>query len=485
MANELTDAAAIAASMANIYKLRPAKQQFTVWAETLKFFKPKTIRKVGDQWHFKVFVDGMTAVRQTKTGSESEFPAPRVLKYADVYVDQNDISEFQASYAYTGLAKAISKDRRSAVADAAEDIVSGMDLDFARKVNAAVHQSDDLVLALVVDKYDGADGGAYTPGDDPVYLQIDGGSIARFQTGMVVDIRVGNDITSWRTSGIINDVYQTSVGPNAVADIGPGITVTYDAVAKVARGGADTTFNNVVDNDEICLSMEAADNFDSFEKWFSATTDLLSITRISPGSYWSVPFLYDFTAAGAPVDFDFDDHLRAPAEDLAYAIRAGRADRARKNRGDIQITGAMVAVTTPRIASEAAAQAGDSARFTIAMATSLDQATRRELFGEIGFNGMVYQHQNLPPIAFLTDPVASPNKLRILEPNSWFFVAGHEGGIRQPEKLDKDGHWFRYVVGTNGRPVNKLIAGSLMRLELCCDQPKANLEIAGIKSSLA
>ena len=91
----------------------------------------------------------------------------------------------------------------------------------------------------------------------------------------------------------------------------------------------------------------------------------------------------------------------------------------------------------------------------------------------------------LPPIAFQTDPVASPNKLRLMEPNSWAFVAGHEGGIRQPEKLDKDGRWFRYVVGTNGWPVNKLIAGSLMRLELICDQPKANVEIADIKSSLA
>jgi len=373
----------------------------------------------------------------------------------------------------------MTRNPKGAVADVAETLVAEADKDFAFKVNMATHLNADCVMALVAEKY-AATGGGYSQATS-AFLQIDGGSIARFQRGMLLDIRAASANDSWRTAGYVNDVYPTSTGPGGTANIGPGITITKDSTRDSALSG-DGHFDNVVDNDEICLSTEIDSNFDSFPTWFSATTNLLNITRSAAGSYWTVPFLYDFTSGGAAVSFDFDDHLRSVAEDLAYAIDGGRKSRV-LGKG-VEMTGALLALTTPRIASEATSQVGDSHRFTTTMATSLDAATRREFFGSVGYRGVVWQHESLPPIVFQSDPVATSNVVRLIEPSSWFFIARNEGGMNAPERLDKDNSFWHYRDGDNNRLINRLIAGLFMSLELCCDQPKANVQIAGLKSSM-
>ena len=481
MARELTDASAVTTAMSEIWKLRPAKEQFTTWNDTLRFFSPRQIPMESDGFHWKAYIQPMRGVRRTKSGAESEFPAPRQYDYQDIEADWDDLSEFQLSLQYTGLAAARTKTRRAAVRKVAEQLVSEADDDFAQQVNVALHQTADCTMALIATKTN-EDGTTYSSGQTDAFLGIDGGPISRFVKGQILDIRAASDNANIRVAVVVNDVYFGSDGPGD--GVGPGIVVTIDSTRNTDITG-DSDLDNLVDNDEIALSAETADNFDGFPSWFSNSTNVLNITRSTKGQYWTVPHLLSF----GDVTFDMEEHLRTLAELVSRAVRAGRRSRT-KGAGKgltvdgVRMTGAMLALGTPAISSEANSQAGDSARFTAALSMTLEAEERRELFGELGFDGIVFHHESLPPTAIRSDPVATEDTLRLLEPNSWFLLAGHEGGMRNAEMLNKDGSFWHYNKGANGRLVNQLVGGMLMRLEFVCDQPQANAQISGIKSSV-
>ncbi|HUX16986.1 MAG TPA: hypothetical protein VMW52_10975 [Phycisphaerae bacterium] len=472
MADQKMLAASVSAAMANIYRLRPDKAQFSRFAETTRHFRARDLMMEGEEYHFKVLTSPYTGVRRTSTatGSESEFPPGRQVTHVDVKVAWTDLVEFQATVIFSGLAQKKTESLRNAVYRVADELVGGVDNDFAAQANIALHQDDTATMALIAAVYD-EDGTAYTADQTDAYLQIDGGPIAAFLPGQILDAREGGNHADVQVTVKVNDVYPLSTGPGGTADIGPGITVT---IADENAG--DANLNGLADDDELCLSGEVT-NLAGFKTWFSESANVFNITRSAKGSHWSVPNLFDFHSGGADVVLDVDDHLGDMAERLAYVVKYGRRERAKDG---ISVTNQMVAISTPKLVSEASRQGGDNMRMTIA----IDEATRKRLFGRSGFEGYVFHSPTLGPIALQGDPVATPNLARLLEPDSWFWIVGHDGSQKTIEWLDKDGSRWHYERGTNGRMKNILQAGALMRLGLGNDQPKGNAQLDGLKSSL-
>ena len=476
MADEMT-AAQVANAMANIYRLRHEAAQFTRFAETAKHFKPRMLAMKGENLYWYAYTQPYTGVRRTKSAYETEFPESRAVDHTQVYITWTDLCEFQGTITFTGLAAR--KTRSAAVYATARKLVTEFDADCGECLNRSLHQNSDCVMGTVAAKYSATTGGSYTTSTS-AFFQITDMPVSAFHPGQVLDLRDVSDNATINNGVKVDDVFHTSVGPNAVDDIGPGITVTIDSTRNTAVSGT-SDLDTVAATDEIALSTETDSNLDSFQTWFG-TGSVLSLTRgTTVGEQWAIPYEKDYSVSGVAVNFDFDDHMRPMARDLARAVKFGR--EVRKNEG-LGISDAMLFLTTDAILDEATSLFGDAARFTTALASSLDGAERKRLFGTVGFDGVVWHNPLLGAIGFQSDAVATPNTARLIEPSSWFFVTGHNSNNLRPEWLKGDGRMWRYVQGSNGRPINKLIAGGLMRLALCCDQPRANYEINGIKSSL-
>jgi len=483
------NAAAVANAMANIYRLRPDKAQFADFADTLAILPDiGTMRMRGAQYHFKAFVQPMSAVRPTKSGYESEFPAPQQIDHADCYVTWADLAELQGTVQYTGLAAAETDSREAAVYKTAQRLVSELDADFARVANMMIHMNSDMVLAEIEEVYNEGGDGAASGGDTTICLRITetgaqaadtNGTIARFYPGQKLDVRAASDNTAVRATCIVRDVFPTREGPAGARDTnyyGPAIRVDYYAA------GDDSNMNNFAANDEITLSDCTDSNFWSFPSWFSRSASVLGLTRTDTGNAWSIPWIKNWDSSGdgtgTLTTLDLDTHLREVATELAFAIKFGRKTRTKMG---LKLTAAaMACIATPHLVDEFSTQVGDQMRYTI----DLDPKTRKELVGVTGYDGGYWHHPLLGPVMFKPDPVATPNMFRMLEPNSWKFVLGHKGSMKSIEWLDVEGHLWHYERGANGRLINAPMAGALMRMTPICDQPRANLQGGGLKSSV-
>lgn len=470
-----TVASDVTNAMKYIYGKRPPKAQFARHDNTLRHFRASSIIMEGERKIFKAWTQPMTATRRTKSAYETEFPVDRKVDAQEYYVTWSDLTEFQTTVAFTGLAKAQTTKggRAAAIWNIATKLVSEVDIDHATCLNAAIHQDANAKMATISATYNSAGTGSYSSG--VMYIKIKSGSISQFVKGQRLHIRQAAATATPRCIVAINDVYPFNEGPDGTRDVGPGIRVTYDAA------GGDSDLASVVADDDLCLSGEAADNFWSFPSWFSRSTDVLNLTRTDVGNAWTIPPIKYFDSSGdgtgTSVTFDLDTHLGEVAEELAYSVNYGRRMRAAE---EIELTTkAMTMLTTPRIVSEASDQVGDQMRYT----SDLGDPEKAKYFGVTGYDGAFWHHPLLGPIAFQSDPVATPDALRMLEPNSWRWVIGHDGGLNDVEWLDKDGSRWHYVMGGNGRLINKLVGGCLRRVTLICDQPGANLHLGGVKSS--
>jgi len=472
----IMDATIVADAMARITKLRPDKAQWCRSSDTLKFFRTGEMKMKGEDYHIKAFTQPLTNVRavgDAVTVETTEWPDSRQIDHTDVEVDWDDLYEFRGTIQYTGLAAQKTKDRRAAIYRTAQRLLGEAEDDMGAALNMKIHQDANCQMGLVAAKYSATTGDTYSQ-NATAFVQVDNGSISQFQPGMYVDIHSASTATV-RFTAKIDDVYKTSVGANGVADIGPGFTAT-------RTSGTDSDFDNVADNDMITLSDEAAStNFQSFGVWFDREAAVFSLTRdTTVGEQWAIPYVFDYQSAGADVALDLDTHLRGMTEELAYAVRFGR--NARKREG-VKITeAALTLLGTPRLVSYASTQVGDAVRYT----TDLEGADRKKYFGTSGFDGAYWHNPVLgKPISFATDPVATPSRLRLIEPSSWQWIIGHTGNHETVEWLDKDGNgrWY-YLLGSNYRRKNVLAAGYFTRLALMCDQPMANVEARGLKSDL-
>jgi len=264
-----------------------------------------------------------------------------------------------------------------------------------------------------------------------------------------------------------------------VASIGPGIVV--DA-------GSGNTCDTVAATHAIRLSGETTgDNFAGFPSWFSGSTNVYydedgtELDRDAIGNAWQIPYIFNYLSGSANVTFDLDTHLRPLADYLPQAIAKGRKARSKVMT---QSSKAMVAIGPADIINEATQEAHDTVRFTSALRMNKDE--KKSLFGDVGFEGVVWHSATLGPIAFDYDPFARPNKLDIIDPEAWHWLTDGEGlGGVQWLPGPVNGRWHPVYNNSSGNELTFYIqAGCWTMAKPYCDQPQTQIEIQGIKSSL-
>lgn len=469
------DSAQLANNVAYLYDTSMEVAQFNFFNDTLKFFKPRMLPLEGQGLYFYAYTQPLTPVRRTKS-MEAEFPEAFDVDHVPVPVAWSYLSEFQATVSYTGLAQRMTRNKKLSVFQVAKRLVAEANKHFAASVNMALHQDTNGVMALVNGTPLDLDGNTMSS-DTTCFIPIDTGSISQFVQGMILS--VGATAGTADTIVEVNDVIYgaTYNGPGSLT--GPAIVVTRDD-ARCTAASLTSTVDTIADNDSIWLfSEDASCNLDGFPTWFS-TTSVLGLTRTedTAGYQWSVPHIRD---ASSNV-FDYDTYFRPLVVQMGRAVKAGRV--ARKEDG-LTITPNMVLLTTPELVDEITSALQDTKRAMVSFTTDMDQNQRRKLFGDVGFDGVVLHHPSLPaPIAVQSDPVATPDTIRLLEPSSWAFVTGHNGNSLKPEWLKEGENMWLLRSGDNGRPVNQKMASAFIRLELICDQPKANGAITSVTSSL-
>jgi len=476
MAITVTD---VEAAMAEYYKLHPDKAQCLRSKETLRLFNPRGEAMQGQKFHIKTWLNPSRGARRVNavTAESSEWPEARKANWQDWYIEWSDLTEYRTTVEYTGLAEDKTADAKMCVYKTAEKYIGMVDDDIATQVNNSIHQSTNCKIAAIAAKYHD-DGTAYTNNTHTTaYFQIKGGSIVQIMQNDRIEIRAGTSTTSTRVICYVNDVYPGTNGPGGTADIGPGFTATYESTGQT--GGATTNFDSAAADDELVLSGETSANIFGFPSFFSWTTAMYSLTRTTLGNGWTIPkLMYDYSVAGAAVDFDPEIHFATMALDLAYAVQNGR--NMRQGDGIKMTANAMVALGDPEVVDEMSRLGGDRVKYT----KELSAAQKQDIIGSIGFDGAWFHHPNIGPIAIQSDPAATPRTIRYLDPNSWFWVTGGLGGPTSVRWLDKDGKKFRNQPGANGRPKDVWVGGAHARVALVNDCPGANAQISGVKSSL-
>jgi len=477
-------------AMDEMYRLRPAKAQFTRFADTTRWIRQgDDIPFYGNRWHYKAFLTpltGMTSVAwSTAAASGTEFPAATSFTYQDLSYDYADMAIFQISLEINELAILRSQqgNPKHAVFDLAQKFFMEAEANAALKANTAVNISSDNSMGTVAAIYSSL-GAAYTTAGT-AFFQITDAPIGRFVKGMV--LKVGDSETA-----TINDVIAGDDGPwdgaddTRIADIGPGIVVTastgdFDGVTAGATGTGDA----------LRITGDATSGaLNGLPAWFDQTVNTLNdgdgsaINRDALGNAWTVPEIITIAASGSEVVLDLDDHLGQASKIMAQ-IAGSRERRRQDAEKEIVWKNGLVAIGTPALIDEAAREAKDTMRFTSA-APGGEAAAKKALWGDVGFEGTVWHSPTLGPVALQSDAMASRYKLRLCNPDSWFFLSlGGKSGFKRGIQWQKTaGSRFTRKVGTNGLHTFDIVASAWMACLLGNDQPKSNVEITGVKSSL-
>lgn len=465
-------------AIARKYQLHPQKAQFHRLGATSRWFAPRSKTFSGTRFEFNAFTTPMTNIRKSDfaTAYAAALPAARDISSVWLSYDPDDLCMIQGSVKWNILERERSQDRTTAIFNLATRVFNEFNNDFVDNVNRAVHQNANAQMALVDTVY--AVGGTTYSSHRYAFIKIKSGQIGQFLKGMVVETDATESLT------ILDVVHGKDCWymGTRTADVGPGIRV--DA-------GSGLTVDSSAD-DAITMSGETTgDNFHGFPDWMDPTTNVYfneagtAIDRDASGNTWSHCYVDTIAAAGTETEFDIDQHLRPLANVRAQMVGIGREGR-RNAEADIVIPTAALGITTPELVNFMVNEASASQRFTLAMATSMDAATRKDLFGEVGFKGMVYQSPTMGSVAFQADPAAQPYKIRILEISSWFWLTLH-GGPRNIKWIPAPGGGRIHNVtdyDTTGRLTWYVQAAAGCAMMLVCDQPAANCEITGVTDDL-
>lgn len=349
------------------------------------------------------------------------------------------------------------------------------------KRNSMLHMNADMVLAQVKGSILDEDGTSYTSGDDQTdaFIPVDTGSISNFKRGQIIDIREGSDNTSVRVTCEVITVWHDEYFEGSA--VGPGILVE---IADENDG--DANLDNVADNDEICAVGETDVNYHAaFQSLFALS---------SPGAYFGKTrttaanrFLQPYGRSYSDAELDVEQHFGKMADTIGMMLPASRKQRRVRNlNGKFQMTDAVVAICQPSLLNEAARQCGEPNAFmTRSTARSESAAKGTKLVAVHGWDGVVLRHPNLPPIALQADPQCAPNRIYLIEPNTWEWIRQGSDGMKPtwvPGTV-KGTRWHQMYT-SGGNISKKYVAGGYVHEAPFCDQPQLNYLIDGVTSSI-
>lgn len=497
----------IESAMSRYYRMRDTKDQFTRMGNTSRWFEARGEVMRGESYEFYAFTQPSTPVRRENmsTAETGEFPVGHDFNYTELSVKFSDLKMFRATVRYNEMTKVKSKDKRHAIAEVSMKLVDELELDFKDEFNQALHQSGTCTMAKVDGIYD-VDGTAFSgaAGHAEAYVQIKDGAISQFQKGMVIEIYDASTTTQRNVICRVDDVIYGKDGPwsggSRVADLGPGLICEpcdkYGDDSTTAWNDTDTPASGdaIARYGEYTSTASDYRNIHGFPDWFDTTVDVYRdseggslLDREAAGNHWMNPEIKDYTSGGSAVPIDLDTHFRDMEDILPHRVKTGREKRKSLNgRGGISIGSTLTALTTVDICNDAVGDAADSRRFTSTLSASMDAATKKQLFGEVGFDGIIYHSPSLGSIALQSDPACTPERMYVLDPQSFFFLTG-SGGTQNLKWMDMGNgtRWQRLEGATERTPTFYMQGGAYNYMALVCDQPAANFMIKGVTSSNA
>lgn len=502
--------------IARAHRLRPAKPQFTRLGATSRWFNPQARPIGGKTFYYNVMVSGDTGTRRNTVtaGAQGEFPIPGDFSFKELSVPFTDLKMFQHTLRYNEIEALRTRDPKYAVAELALTAIAQGENSLASQVNAAMHQSGNCAMGKVAGIYD-LDGTSFTgaAAHTPALIQIKDGSPAAYMKGMILDIydsasAGGSDTQNAQV--LVHDVFTSKDFKYAgswVTDKGPALIVEPCSLygSTTASDGLSLTFDydtawNAVGtpaaNDFLALSGEFTTNTAAFKNIFGLPdyydnnvnifrdTDGTLIDRDAAGNFWTNAHVVHVADAGSEDDFDPEVHFRELEDYLPDKVQTGRVMRPNVRDDKMVLPASLLGICRPALLNDAVDDAKATQRFVSTVATSMDSAKRKQLFGITGFDGWYYHSPTLGVIAMQADPAARPYCIEFCDPQSFFFLT-LGGSAARVHWLDMgNGRRFQRIEGATHRtPTYYLQGGVWSSMYLANDQPGVLALIEGIKAA--
>ena len=458
-----------------VYEMTPVAQEARFGA-TAKHITKETPWK-GGAMHRKV-INQQFSRTLASADLESDAPYAGRISTDDIEIQETNLRKVAFTVSKSIPAAKEVDGSKDAVWALANELVLQAQEAIGEKRNAMIHQDANAVKALVKQKYALA-GSIYVAGQTTAFLSIDNGSISSFKKGEILNIRVASTAVI-RLTVQVDDVHHDRYYNEL--DIGPGIVCSYLASETA---GTDTDFDLVVDNDEIVAHGEV--DGVGFPMGFA---QIFTRALATAGDYFSIvdrgaaghQYLIPYGRAWGGVDLDIDVHFGTMADTMGMVFGPGREYRRNRN---FQMTEAIVGLCQPDLFNEVTRQAGNaSARFTMAMSSSIEEAKRRKLVGLHGWTGAVLQHGTLPPIALQSEPLTAAGTIRLFEPSTYEFI---RFGGKRPQFIPNGsagGIWHARRDATTGNLTMLMEASGFVIETLYCDQPRLAYSMEDLISSI-
>jgi len=271
---------------------------------------------------------------------------------------------------------------------------------------------------------------------------------------------------------------------------------TFRSAATTRQSGADVVFDNCVDGDEIVLEGEGDSNFWGLPSLVDGTVNMWydgshsAINRDDGSHDYLLPYIVSTGTLAVPNTLDLDVHLREIGVWLPHVVKTAALMRKTNEGGGTDPTKGifwkemLYCIAQPDLIDEATGDAVDTQRFTQAMASSLSEAQKKHLVGQLGFDDIVWKSPSLGHVAFIPDPVAREYWLYITDPNAWFglTLSGSQSDVEWIK--DQKGNRFFQQRGTNSRLTYSKDASCHAAFLFSNDQPKTTVGVRYVKSSL-
>ncbi len=505
--------AALENAIARVEQLHPTKAQFTMMGRTSRHLRFKNLKLRGKKHTYRMLTAPATPSRRAKfeTAVESEFPVARQREYTEFSLSTADLTMFQATQSWNTKREIKQDDLDNSVTRLATMILEDISGSIGNDVNAQMFEPSTAVMATVTEIYN-ADGTSFTgsAGYATAFIRING-PICRFQKNMILEIYDASSTSTKNVTVKVQDVIHGDDGPwsagSRVASIGPGIKCA-PVTASTGVLNTGTTWGATAvpaAGDTIRMSGEynaTAQGFHGLPDFFDTTVDChndssgSAVDRESTGySYLNPEVIIPSGASdGSEVTFSIEDHFAQLEDTMPFIINYGRRHR-NIGEGDngpedgISIKKAMTFITTPSIVNYVnRTYSQNTLQFTSTAAGTMDAARMKELFGVVGFEGIVYHSGSLPSIGFLADPNCKPYRGYLIEPDSFQFVVygddspGNDTEVNLKWVDNGNGGRLHTIRGTNGGLTFYVESGAETSVALTCDQPLANVEFRYIKS---
>lgn len=486
-------------------------QQFTRLGATSRLINTRKVKFKGKAHHYIAFVQPGSGIRvknftDARTG---EFPVARDSGFFRQSVLLEDLRMYQGTAKINDMDRLQTEDLDMSVVELAEHVMGQVTQDLPSKFNASLFQSGTCSMFTVKAIYD-VDGSSFTggAGHAAAYISIQGGSVAQANVGDILEIYGSDSVSGADQRNHLVKVLAVNPsqdGPHwagtRVPSIGPGLIVepcsadgsttagteyAYAWQTKMGDGSADTPASGdfIARDDEFTKLSTGQNNIHGFPDFFNPLIPISRneagtlVVRTEPANHWLIPEIVDPAKGGAMVEFDPAIHLKDL--ELVMPMRMQTSRLGRRGQSDApKLMNSITLIGDPAIIRQAVTTAGGAEMFTSTIKMNADSV--KDLFGETGWDGLVYHSSTLGHIGFQADPAMIPNTLYLIDPNSfaWITFGGDPGKLTWLQG-DTSGRWSRLKGDTNGTATFYQQAHAYSMACLICDCPQVNAVINNV-----